>query len=648
VDFTALESLRRYLDELGKIHVSSLTKYHDPEGHGFAHKLDEIKTSRASTATCVLSLIACGKWEGSEFAKYSDELATLLLREKWASAGLQENNAFTVAWILDTVSWLESLAPLKLDPVVSARIAEAETILNDSLRKDGEREELGAASIVGYDPSAYVTQLVVRTLKRRGRLDAANVDAARRWASREQLRQLALLASASKLADVYELVYSTLIVAELSSPSDATPESKRLQQTALAQLFERQRQDGSWELSRPLFHYPNVGNAYCFEYEMLVEVLQEHQLWPDLLPHLAKLGKAVDALKTASFPLGDGGLGWASGHHPQLKGPESWSTASVYHFAHVLGRLVAEALRRGIFAYLDQPYPPPKSPSATFAPAMLDSALIDANGATSSLKTAVEARLALPIKIGAPLIEKGQSLPKTTRMSAILFGPPGTSKTTLAKYIAEYLGWPLLIVDPSHLVREGMDRIQAEANRLFSMLAAAEGLVVLLDEFDEMVRDRSSANTEATSRFLTTAMLPKLSLINERRRIVFLLATNYIDQFDFAISRPGRFDVVIQVMPPTAEEKLRNWPKVQAKLTALGVQAATPDVHKQLESLTFDEFERLAPDLDKVTTAQEALGAISAAYDACTLQRDTEPLVSSDSTKVKWETRCQEQRLYIR
>ena len=89
------------------------------------------------------------------------------------------------------------------------------------------------------------------------------------------------------------------------------------------------------------------------------------------------------------------------------------------------------------------------------------------------------------------------------------------------------------------------------------MLSAAEQLVVLFDEFDEMVRNRADSG-EILSRFLTTAMLPKLAKINKERRILFIVATNYINSFDVAISRPGRFDLVLQMMPPLAREKLAH------------------------------------------------------------------------------------------
>ena len=166
-------------------------------------------------------------------------------------------------------------------------------------------------------------------------------------------------------------------------------------------------------------------------------------------------------------------------------------------------------------------------------------------------------------------IALGQPFSSDTPTSAILYGPPGTSKTELAKLIANALGWPLLSLDPSHLTRDGLDRLHAETHNVFSMLAAAEEVVVLLDEFDELVLDRSEPMVDTSSRFLTTAMLPKIAALASRRRIVYLLATNHIERFDDAISRQGRFDLVVPVMPPSLDAKLAHWPMVAQKLTSL-------------------------------------------------------------------------------
>ena len=40
----------------------------------------------------------------------------------------------------------------------------------------------------------------------------------------------------------------------------------------------------------------------------------------------------------------------------------------------------------------------------------------------------------------------------------ILYGPPGTSKTTIAKAIAGTLGWGLVTITPSDFVKHGIEK----------------------------------------------------------------------------------------------------------------------------------------------------------------------------------------------
>ena len=49
-------------------------------------------------------------------------------------------------------------------------------------------------------------------------------------------------------------------------------------------------------------------------------------------------------------------------------------------------------------------------------------------------------------------------------------------------------------------------------------------------------------------------MIPKLSSIHKRWTLVYIIATNHVGEFDLAIRRRGRFDRVVQSMPPTTYE----------------------------------------------------------------------------------------------
>lgn len=617
MDFQELKTLRLYLLELKSFHVRSLQHYHDERTNGFRRKYDDLRVghlSNASTATCIASLVASNNWtKDSPWYKRSPTLSDRLLLGEWESAQLEANNPFTVAFILEGVTELDRISRPQWTARRRQRMAEAERILKESLAS-------GAVQLQEYPDSAYLTQLAVRVLLRRSALAKRQRELIEKWAWEQIEHQLALLTAASQTADVYQLAYSIILVSTLTRPDQATPDQTAILDAALQQFFGKQLPDGRWPRSRPLFHYPGAGSAFCFEYELLTQLLSAPDLTEKLLRYIPNLRSAANALQGSSFRMGVNTLGWSSGHHPQLKGPESWSTASVYHFVHLLERLVAEAIRRSIFVYLDTSYSPPESPLESptdFAPGFMDCD-IHIDGTPRSLKNTIFLEVVRPIAAEATTVAAGGSLQKRTPMSAIFFGPPGTSKTELSKEIAKFLRWPHVTIDPSHFVRNGMDQLQTEADKLFGMLAVAERIVVLLDEIDEMVRAREQA-TEMLSRFLTTSMLPKLAAINRARKIVFIVATNHIEHFDFAISRPGRFDIVLQIMPPSLSEKLRIRREVRAAFRRLEMPL-NQRRKEELAGLTFAEFGALVTRLSEAKGARQATRILKNAYETCTLQ----------------------------
>jgi len=142
-----------------------------------------------------------------------------------------------------------------------------------------------------------------------------------------------------------------------------------------------------------------------------------------------------------------------------------------------------------------------------------------------------------------PLIDDNEA------RSAILFGPPGTGKTTLTEALAAAIGWDFAEVPASAFVSSGMDQVPAQAERIFSQLMELDHCVVLFDEVDELIRDRRGEASDPFGRFPTTSMLPKLTKLWAQRRVLFFVATNNIDKADPAIRRSQRFDASIFTAP---------------------------------------------------------------------------------------------------
>jgi SpoVK/Ycf46/Vps4 family AAA+-type ATPase len=138
--------------------------------------------------------------------------------------------------------------------------------------------------------------------------------------------------------------------------------------------------------------------------------------------------------------------------------------------------------------------------------------------------------------------------------SVLLFGPPGTSKTTLVQAVADRLGWPIVFLSPGTFIEQGLEAIEAAAQSVFERLHALRRAVVIFDECDELFRDRRPSTTTEQLRnisaFVTASMLPKLQDLRDRGTVLFFICTNHAEMIDPAVLRGGRIDHRIGVGPP--------------------------------------------------------------------------------------------------
>jgi hypothetical protein len=354
---------------------------------------------------------------------------------------------------------------------------------------------------------------------------------------------------------------------------------------AFEALASTQEPIGTWRHYRPLFIYSNAGNAYCYVYESftfllkaVLERMQEQEFLEDVMRQfvdpLRRLKQYADmtAVRLEGSPET---VAWSSGHRPGSTQPEGWATASVFSFFQAYRRLLGILARRDALRNLPRPVL-----SNGLDPIVTLADRGDTWPLPGKHDTVAEDLITLfvnPVRRATAADGRDTSEPDDQPIrddqarSAILFGPPGASKTTLAQNVASALGWDYVELHSSHFVVEGVPAVQRTADRIFAYLMELDHAVVLFDEPDELVREREDA-ADAFGRFLTTSMLPKLAQLWKQQRVIYFLATNHVRYFDAAIIRSERFDVLILVPPPSFSKKIVELGKRLTALTGASVK----------------------------------------------------------------------------
>jgi len=473
--------------------------------------------------------------------------------QQLCTVGLGNGNPFTIGFLLPLLRFIGATP-------TSEVVADCITFAKSAIASGGAR-------IHGFREDGYLTFGVLRGLELW--LDRAEfrevVDKAIVWSLAELYKQISLFRSQSDDdSDAFQLGFNLLLQYQYNRTAVKDP----IIRLGLQTLFEAHLERGIWEKKDPLFVSGEAGNAYCFSFELLNAILECFESTHYLLaPYEANLERALQwVVRNRNTDCGPGV--WRSGHRVDDVRPESWATAEVYLFLQLYNSFISQQTQvlvldhfKGELASNPDPdaFRSMYHPKIQFSDARV-SLPID-RLFTDRLLTPLQAN-----RFGKTSFSLAKAKDRKLKIrSGILFGPPGTGKTTYVRAIARYLGWPLIVLDPSSFAKEGLPLLPTTTSRIFDFLCELEDTVVFFDEMEEMVRERSGADGSSfEQRFLTTSLLPKLQYLSDRAKCIFLLATNHFGTIDEAVRREGRFGFRIQVLHACFEEKVRmlrdNWP----------------------------------------------------------------------------------------
>ena len=188
----------------------------------------------------------------------------------------------------------------------------------------------------------------------------------------------------------------------------------------------------------------------------------------------------------------------------------------------------------------------------------------------------------LPLTDPQMFIDVGVEPPK----GILLYGPPGSGKTLIAKAVASRAHATFIRMSGSELVQKYVGEGARLVRDVFQMAKDKSPSIVFIDEIDAVGGRRTHDGTTGSAEVNRTMiqLLAELDGFEERGDVKIIAATNRIDLLDPALLRPGRFDRIIEIPMPDEKGRLEIF-KIHTRNMALD------------DEVDFDKLVKITEDL---------------------------------------------------
>ena len=362
----------------------------------------------------------------------------------------------------------------------------------------------------------------------------------------EMYRQIALYNAAdSSLFDVKRLIYSLLIAKMNDKYSNNLIKDK-----VLKLIFDEQLDTNTGLF--PIGHVVNTdfvieggvikdkteriisANPMLSSVECLKDMLTHEELKTDLEKYQEKLNSTYEwIIKRLRKDTSGNALGWFP-EYESTHTPESWVAGHTLVFLKKYCEMLSDLIKKNAGKELQA-----KEPEE------LDiewEKLYDSYNIKKYIGYMVKEE------------EKGKVISNPEYRSALIFGPPGSGKSTIVKALAKRLGWHYVELSPG-IFFEGERNIIPNATKIFKRLVRMKETVIFFDEVDQLVKAREKGGE--SSIWIVTSLLPMFQELREQKDIKFILATNNITEVDTAARRPGRIDAVLPMGALCWQDRLK-------------------------------------------------------------------------------------------